>query len=161
MKNSTKEKIFHLLFFIIIANLAGIIGSFFTFDAIDAWYKDLIKPSFSPPDWVFAPVWFLLYILMGTASYLVWSSSKKHFTTVAFFFYGVQLFLNALWSVLFFGLQSPGLAFVEIIFLQAFIIVTAYLFFRVNKTASYLMLPYIFWVTFAGVLNYYILLLNS
>lgn len=146
---------------IIICNAAGFIGSFFTFSAIPNWYQTLIKPEFNPPNWIFGPVWTTLYILMGISLYLVWNrgiKTKHEKTAIGIF--SIQLVLNAIWSILFFGLKSPLYAFIEIIFLWIFIVLSIIYFYKISKPASYLLIPYICWVSFASVLNYFILILN-
>ena len=146
---------------IIICQVAGLIGSIFTTPQIDTWYASLNQPSFAPPNWIFGPVWILLFLLMGIALYLIWQKKfHKKKVQIAWAFFIGQLFLNILWSVLFFGLQSPLLAFVEIIILWLAIVGTIYYFYRLNKWAGYLLLPYILWVTFAAVLNFSFLILN-
>lgn len=133
---------------------AGLIGSIFTFPAIGGWYQTLVKPSFSPPNWIFGPVWTLLYLMMGVSLYFIWvrKGSLKWFW--------VQLVLNSLWSILFFGLKSPGLAFLEIIFLWYAILTTIKTFLKQFKPAAYLLYPYLAWVSFASVLNFSIWVLN-
>lgn len=127
----------------------------FSFSAIENWYAYLNKPFFNPPNWIFGPVWTTLYILMGISAYLVWKKRKG----IPFWFW-IQLVLNALWSILFFGLQSPILAFVGVIFLWLSIFLTITSFYRIHKTAAYLLVPYLLWVTFASLLNASIALLN-
>lgn len=149
-----------LIFTILISEGAGILGSIFTFSSIPTWYAGLAKPSFSPPNFVFGPVWTTLYALMGISLYLVWGSkakSKQHAMRLFF----IQLGLNVLWSVIFFGLKSPGLAFIEIIALWIAIILTIKAFRKISKNATYLLYPYLFWVSFATVLNFSIWILNS
>ncbi len=146
---------------IIICEAAGLIGSIFTTPNIPTWYATLQKPSFAPPNWVFGPVWTTLFALMGIAAYLVWRrGTKNKIVKSALFIFGCQLALNIMWSVLFFGLQSPEAAFVEIIILWLAIALSIRAFFKVSKPAAYLLLPYIAWVTFAGFLNYMIAVLN-
>ncbi len=141
--------------------LAGAIGSLFTFPNIAAWYQFLNKPELAPPNWVFGPVWTTLFVLMGIASYLVWRRGvAKREVRLALAFYGIQLVLNVMWSILFFGLQNPVAAAAEIVLLWLAIATTAYLFYRVNKPAGLLMLPYLAWVSFASYLNVMIALLN-
>ncbi|MFA6049133.1 MAG: TspO/MBR family protein [Candidatus Micrarchaeia archaeon] len=147
---------------VIACELAGVAGSVFTVQSIPTWYAALQKPAFSPPNWVFAPVWTTLYLLMGIALYLVWENGlQKKEVRVAVCVFGLQLFLNALWSFLFFGLRSPGLAFVEIILLWLSIAATTALFYRISKTAGLLLTPYVVWATFAAALNYYVWMLNA
>lgn len=139
--------------------LAGLIGSYFTVDAINTWYLTLNKPFINPPNWIFGPVWTTLYILMGMSLYLVWiTKSNKKVKGMKLFF--IQLLLNSLWSILFFGLQSPLLAFLEIILLWIIIFITLQSFWEINKTAGLLLIPYLVWVSFAAILNFYIILLN-
>ena len=145
---------------ICIAQMAGIIGSVFTVSSVNGWYTTLVKSTLNPPSWVFGPAWVTLYTLMGLAAYLVWRKRHLPGAKLALTWYGVQLVLNALWSVLFFGLQQPGLAFAEIVALLACIVVTSVLFWRVSPLAGALMIPYIAWVAFASYLNVSIWLLN-
>ncbi|MFH0873738.1 MAG: TspO/MBR family protein [Candidatus Komeilibacteria bacterium] len=149
-----------LILSIAAAEFAGVIGSFFTFPSIPSWYSLLIKPSFSPPDWLFGPVWIILYALMGTAAWLIWKQQKKSGVCEANAFYGFQLALNVLWSILFFDAHFIGLALLEIVVLWLMILTTTIFFFRLSRTAAYLMLPYLAWVTFAVVLNYSLWQLN-
>lgn len=136
---------------------AGFLGSVFTTPYTATWYAGLIKPSFNPPSWVFAPVWTTLFILMGVSFYIVWNKNYKLKTILIF---AGQLILNILWSYLFFYLQRPDLAFFELVVLWLAILYTIINFRPISKTASYLLFPYILWVTFAGVLNLSIWLLN-
>jgi benzodiazapine receptor len=154
-------KIFKLLVSILICQGAGAVGSFFTSPVISSWYAGLEKPSFNPPNWIFAPVWTILFLLMGISLYLIWRrglEDKK--AKIAVFIFAIQLILNVLWSFLFFGLQSPLYAFVEIIILWLAILITIINFSKISKLAAYLLLPYILWVSFASVLNFSILILN-
>jgi tryptophan-rich sensory protein len=153
------KKSWKLAISILIPFVASAIGSLFTASSVSTWYVGLQKPVFNPPSWVFGPVWTLLYLLMGIALYLVWAERAKN-KKPAFVLFGIQISLNALWSVLFFGLQNPLLAFVEIIFLWVSIVATTALFYRISKPAAYLMIPYILWVSFAAVLNFAIFYLN-
>ncbi len=140
---------------------AGILGSFFTVNSIPTWYTALNKPVFSPPNWVFAPVWTILYILMGISLYLVISNKEKGKSKKwAVQVFAVQLILNALWSIIFFGLKNPALAFLEILVLWASIFLTIKVFFNINKLAGKLLIPYLAWVSFATLLNLSIVLLN-
>ena len=140
---------------------AGGIGAGFTAPAIPAWYATLAKPSFSPPDWVFAPVWTLLYILMGIAAALVWKKGlQAPRVRSALVIFLVQLILNMLWSFLFFGLRSPLYGLLDILFLWAMILVTIARFSKISIPAALLMIPYVLWVTFATGLNFGIFILN-
>src|SRR3989344_102107 len=138
---------------------AGAIGALFTTPAINTWYATLNKPIFNPPNFIFATVWTTLYILMGMSFYLVLvSETKDKALAVKLFFF--QLFLNILWSFLFFGFHSPLLAMFEIIILWVSILLTIIHFYKISKNASYLLIPYLIWVSFAAVLNLSIVLLN-
>ncbi|MFH1511613.1 MAG: TspO/MBR family protein [Candidatus Woesearchaeota archaeon] len=150
-----------LIVSIAITNLAGLIGSFFTMDSVRTWYTTVHRPSFNPPNWVFAPVWTTLFILMGISLYLVWSKGVgARRVKIAMTIFGAQLALNILWSILFFGLRSPFYAFIEIIVLWAAIILTIAAFYMVSRPAAYLLIPYVLWVTFAAILNFSIYWLN-
>lgn len=151
-----------LLISLLLPQLAGFLGSFFTRPAISSWYTFLKKPSFSPPNWVFGPAWITLYFLMGISIYLIWTSSSKEKTESKkiFVLFWIHLLVNALWSLVFFGLKSPAGALVNIIILWVLIIILIIKFWRINKWASYLLIPYFFWVTFASILNYSIWFLN-
>ena len=138
-----------------LCQLSGIIGSVFTVSAITEWYAFLNKPFFSPPNWVFGPVWTTLYTLMGISLYLVWQQRKG----VSIWFW-IQLVLNTLWSISFFALKSPTLAFINVIVLWLSIFLTIKQFYRVQKVAGLLLIPYLLWVTFATLLNAAIAVLN-
>ncbi|MBN2250633.1 MAG: tryptophan-rich sensory protein [Candidatus Altiarchaeota archaeon] len=140
---------------------AGFIGSIFTAEAIPTWYASINKPELSPPNWVFAPVWSTLYVLMGVSAYLVWKKGLgSRGVKTALLAFVIQLALNAAWSFIFFGMRNPFLAFVEIIALWVSIAATILLFYRISRPASYLLVPYIVWVSFAAYLNYAIWQLN-
>lgn len=150
-----------LIVSILVCQAAGILGSVFTVSSVSTWYVDLQKPFFNPPSWVFGPVWTLLYLLMGISLYLIWSAGiKEKDEKLAIIIFFIQLALNTIWSILFFGLQSPFLALIEILFLCAAIAITIYYFYKISKTAAYLLIPYILWVIFAALLNLMIYLLN-
>jgi benzodiazapine receptor len=146
----------------IIASLAaGAIGSVFTRQAIPTWYDTLEKPIFNPPNWVFMPVWTLLYIMMGVAAFLVWRKGlENRQVRIALIVFLVQLVLNTLWSVVFFGFESPLLGLIVIAALWVAILFSTLMFYRISRVAGVLMLPYLLWVTFAAVLNESIWLLN-
>ncbi len=150
-----------LIISIIICELAGVIGSVFTVSAIPNWYAGLAKPALNPPSWIFGPVWITLYILMGLSVFLVWRIGwKKKGVRKALGIFGIQLFLNSIWSIVFFGLQRPGWAFINIIALWLTILWAMAVFYRISKPAMYLLLPYILWVSFALYLNLAIYTLN-
>lgn len=137
----------------------GFLGSAFTISEVTTWYTTLNKPFFSPPNFVFAPVWTTLYVLMGVSLYLLWTSKKKG-KDKAIKFFLIQLALNLFWSIIFFGLHNPQVAFVEIIALWIFIFLTIRQSYSVSKISAYLLYPYIAWVSFALVLNLFITILN-
>ena len=150
-----------LIICIALPQMAGLVGSFFTAPAITGWYASLQKPSFNPPNWLFGPVWFLLYVLMGISAYLVWeklAENKKAKGAMRLFW--IHLFFNASWSIIFFGFQNPGLAFINIIIIWLLIIALIVKFWKISRWASYLLIPYFLWVSFASVLNYFIWYLN-
>ncbi len=152
---------FSLLAFVLISELAGIIGSLFTMSAIPTWYAGLVKPALNPPGWVFGPVWTLLYLLMGVAAWLVWREGwGKIEVKVALGFFALQLILNAAWSLIFFGGHNPAVALLEILALWLAILGTIIAFARVSKPAAWLLVPYLLWVSFATYLNFAIWLLN-
>ena len=147
--------------FMLLCLTAGAIGSAFTFPAIPGWYASLSKPSFNPPDWVFGPVWTALYVLMGIAAYLVYrAGAGKKGVRAALAAFGVQLCLNVLWSLLFFGLRSPLYGLICIAALWLAIAATIIKFYGISKAAGLLLVPYMLWVSFAGLLNYYVWILN-
>lgn len=155
----------HLLIKCIVASVVclamGGLSGVVTADAIPTWYATIQKPSFNPPSWVFGPVWTTLYILMGIAFGVIWDSDSSHpMKRKAMGIFGIQLLLNALWSILFFGLQNPFAAFIEIIVLQIFILLTILYFYRIKAWTIWLLVPYLLWVGFASVLNYSIYILN-
>lgn len=136
------------------------LGSVSTISSITGWYASLNKPFFNPPNWVFGPVWTLLYFLMAVSVYLVWKKGVTKKTKPALLLFAVQLVLNYLWSYFFFGLQKPLLAFVEILLLWFAIYLTIVRFKSISKLASNLLIPYILWVSFAVVLNLGIVIIN-
>ncbi|MCZ7356255.1 MAG: tryptophan-rich sensory protein [Candidatus Methanoperedens sp.] len=149
-----------LIMSIAICLFAGFIGSVFTIPSITTWYASLQKPSFNPPNWVFAPVWTILFVLMGISLFLVWKRWPNKEVKTSLSIFSIQLVLNVLWSLLFFELHSPFYAFVDIVILWAAIALTIYYFSKVSRTAGLLLLPYIIWVSFAAILNFYIMRLN-
>ncbi|MDI6851650.1 MAG: tryptophan-rich sensory protein [bacterium] len=149
-----------LLISVAIPLLVGFIGSLFTSSSVNTWYKEINRPSFTPPSWLFAPAWTLLFILMGLAFYYVWLNNFGHNRTLVIGIFALQLVLNLLWSLLFFGLRSPLTALIEIVVLWFVILLNIILFFRVSRVAGYLLVPYLLWVTFATVINLAIYLLN-
>jgi benzodiazapine receptor len=161
LSNFTLSDAVHLILAIFVSQLAGIIGALFTTSEIPTWYALLERPFFSPPNWLFGPVWTLLYTLMGIAAYLSCKYGKpaKQATIASYWFYA-QLVFNTLWSIVFFGLHSLWGAVGMVIILWLLIFKTMTLFRKMNKWAGWLMLPYLAWVTFAALLNISIAILN-
>ena len=152
------RSVIRLIVACVVSLSAGAIGSL---AGTNAWYGTIEKPAFTPPDWVFGPVWTILYLLMGVAAFLVWQRGldlRKVRVALAWFL--GQLVLNALWSPVFFGLHRIDLALVVIVLLWAVLVVTIYYFLRVSRPAGLLLIPYLLWVSFATVLNASIWWLN-
>ncbi len=151
----------HLMVAVVVSELAGIIGSVFTTSSVSSWYPTLVQPELAPPSWVFGPVWTTLYALMGIAAFLVWKKgwdrADVRFALGLFF---VQLVVNSLWSFVFFGAQNIGGALIVIALLWTLIILTIIFFGKLSKTAGWLLVPYLLWVSFASYLNYAYFLLN-
>lgn len=151
-----------LIFSIALCQLAGVVGAFFTTPSIPSWYKNLIKPEFSPPNWVFGPVWTIIFTLMGISFYLVWRAGlKKKEVRTAVYLFLLHLLVNIFWSIAFFGLKNPLLGLADIILLWLLILLLSVKFGKVNSWAAVLLVPYLLWVSFATVLNYKIWILNS
>lgn len=157
------NKITRIISVVLTCLAIGYLSGNVTQSSITTWYPTLVKPSFNPPNWIFAPVWSLLFTMMGVAAGLVWNhiESEKEVVKKALIFFIIQLALNALWSYLFFGLQNPLLAGIEIILLWLMIYETYLKFSKINKISGYLMLPYLAWVSFAMILNWSIWWLNK
>jgi tryptophan-rich sensory protein len=179
-----KNNLIKLFASIIICELAGVVGSIFTVQEINKWYSILKKPSFNPPSWIFAPVWTTIFVLMGIALYLVWDKKfaiknelkfkqKKPINKLSKKFlngrwqkaniiliFAVQLILNVFWSVIFFGAHATGWAFFELLMLWVAVVFTIINFYRVSKISAWLLAPYILWISFAGILNFAIWILN-
>ena len=149
------NKITRILAVVVTCLAVGYFSGIVTRSAVTTWFPTLVKPSFNPPSWVFAPVWSMLYVVMGVAAGLVWDriEAEREVVKKALIFFAIQLALNALWSYLFFGLQNPMLAGLEIILLWLMIFETYIQFAKINKISGYLLLPYLAWVSFAAVLN--------
>lgn len=156
------NKVTRILIVVVTCLAVGYFSGMITREAITTWYPTLVKPSFNPPNWIFAPVWTLLYAMMGVAAGIIWNQMETDRTIVkkALQFFAIQLALNAVWSYLFFGLKNPMLALLEIALLWLMIYETYLKFVKINKIAGYLLLPYLAWVSFASVLNASIFWLN-
>lgn len=153
MKTEWKKLLICIAIPLVIGGLAG----FLTRSGMAA-FQSLNKPPLSPPGWLFPIVWTILYILMGIASYIVWTAKRPHGAALAF--YGIQLVFNFFWPILFFNLEAYLFAFIWLLSLWILILITMVLFYRIAKAAGYMLLPYLLWVSFAGYLNLFIYLLN-
>jgi tryptophan-rich sensory protein len=158
--NPTRD-VLGLIVFVALCGIVSGIGGFITATSIDSWYQALQKPVFNPPDWVFPPVWTTLYIFMAVAGWRVWRRARFDAGRKALAVFGVQLGLNLAWSFLFFGLQQIGLALVEVVILLVAIIANTILFWRIDRLAGALFVPYALWVAYAIMLNASIFLLNT
>lgn len=158
MKNWLK-----LLISLLIVTLASSLGSLFTVSSIPTWYSILNKPGFNPPSWLFGPVWTILYLMIAVSLFLVWKNKtkiKNNSKKKAYWIFGIQILLNSLWSIVFFGMHQILLACIVIILLWISIILNIFYFYKISKTASYLLIPYLLWVSFASLLNFAIWILN-
>jgi translocator protein len=151
------KKTIELIISILICQGVGLLGALFTAPAISSWYSTISKPWFTPPNWLFAPAWTLLYLLMAIALFIIWQKKEKRRALTIFF---IQLFLNFLWSMLFFGLKNPLLAFLDILLLVLTISLTVKIFYSKSKIAAFLLLPYLLWTIYASLLNLGIIILN-
>lgn len=156
-----KRTIQRIAISVAICLLIGALSGFATQSSVMSWYPGLTKPGFTPPNWLFAPVWTALYIAMGVAAGLVWARGTHHaWVKTALYYFGFQLLVNGSWSVVFFGLRNPGAALWVIGLLLALIVLTIRAFRVASKTAAWLMVPYLLWVLFASMLNLRIVQLN-
>lgn len=156
-----KKKLTYVFISVVICLVIGYLSSIVTQSSVNDWYTTLNKPSFNPPNWLFAPVWTVLYILMGISAGWVWAKGFHHkWVKTGLYHFGFQLLLNSLWSIVFFGLKNPFLAFLVIIALVIMLILTIKWFKVVSKFAAILLIPYLAWVCFATLLNYNIWVLN-
>ncbi len=156
MKNWLK-----LIISVIVVQIVGITSSLATASSISGWYLTLNKPSFNPPNWIFGPVWTILYLMIGISLFLVWTTKKDtRLKDKAYMIFAIQLALNWIWSIVFFGMQSPGLAAIVIFLLWITIILNFVCFYKISKVSGLLLIPYWLWVSFASVLNLAIWLLN-
>lgn len=159
MKKSKNFLIF--IFSILLVFLIGFFGSIFTSSSVSTWYPTLNKPFFNPPNWLFAPVWTLLYLMIGISLYIVITTkAKKELKLKTYIFFGSQLFLNLLWSFLFFQNQAIFLAFICILFLLVLIFLNIFYAYKISKNSAVLLIPYLIWVSFASILNFSIWILN-
>lgn len=156
-----KKQLTYIAISVAVCLTIGFLSSFATQSSVNDWYLGLNKPSFNPPNWIFAPVWTALYILMGVAAGIVWAKGFYHiWVKTALYHFGIQLLFNALWSIIFFGFKNTFGALLVILTLLVLLIFTIKWFKVVSKTAAYLLIPYLLWVCFATALNYKIWELN-
>ena len=153
----TKNKYLSLIIICLITFIAPTIGSYATTSFKEPWYSEIIQPAFNPPSWVFAPVWTTLYVMMSIAIWKVWITSYNSNILKLYF---AHLFFNSIWSIIFFGFHQIGLALINILIIVFFIFVLMREYLKINKLSFYLMLPYLFWTSFALVLNTFIFFLN-
>ena len=157
-----KKRIIYITLSVLVCLAIGFLASIATQSSVNDWYVTLNKPSFTPPNYLFAPVWTALYIMMGVAAGIVWSKGYHHiWVKTALYHFVFQLLLNALWSIVFFGLKNPLGGMVVILALLTMIILTIKWFRVISKPAALLMVPYVLWVAFASALNYKIWELNG
>jgi translocator protein len=162
MENSKLKEVPKLVVSILIPLVIGFLGSIATIAEISTWYAALSKPSWSPPNWLFGPVWTTLYILMGIALYLVWREGlDRRDVRFAILIFGVQLILNLLWSIVFFSYHALFGSFILILILWIAILANIVAFYIISKPAGILLVPYIIWVSIASYLNYSVYLLNT
>lgn len=155
-----KSQILKLLASLALPLILGAIAGLFTADAVPEWFKGLNRPSFSPPNWLFGPVWTILYILMGVSLFLIWKQGVSKERNIALFVFLLQLLLNFAWSFIFFYYNMIGLALIEIILLWIIILVMLVLFYKIKPMAAYLNIPYLLWVSFATILTAAYFILN-
>ncbi|MEQ8218071.1 MAG: TspO/MBR family protein [Arenibacter sp.] len=156
-----KKQLTYIAISVTVCLTIGFLSSFATQSSVNDWYLELNKPSFNPPNWIFAPVWTVLYIMMGVAAGIVWAKGFYHiWVKTALYHFGIQLLFNALWSIIFFGFKNPFAALLVILALLVLIIFTIKWFKVVSNTAALLLIPYLLWVCFATALNYKIWELN-
>ncbi|MDL5510915.1 TspO/MBR family protein [Arenibacter sp. M-2] len=156
-----KKQLTYITISVAVCLTIGFLSSFATQSSVNSWFLELNKPSFNPPNWIFAPVWTVLYIMMGVAAGIVWAKGFYHiWVKTALYHFGIQLLFNALWSIIFFGFKNPFAALLVILTLLILLIFTIKWFKVVSTTAAYLLIPYLLWVCFATALNYKIWELN-
>ncbi len=157
----TKNNALKLVASLALPQIAGGLGALFTASAIPTWYTTIEKPALNPPSWIFGPVWTILYLLMGVSAFLVWRKGlSSPGVKKALSIFLLQLGLNAFWSIAFFGLENPGLALINIGLLWISIVWTMFAFWKISRPATYLLVPYLLWVSFATYLNASIYILN-
>ena len=156
--NMLKNKFLSLILFFIITFSASFIGGLVTISYKEPWYSQLVKSSYNPPDWIFAPVWTTLYLMMTFAIWLFWLSKKRDMNTIYIYF--IHILFNTTWSVIFFAFHNILLAFINLMILIWLIVVLILRYRRVNNVSAYLMIPYLLWSCYALFLNLNLLILN-
>ena len=159
-RRSTQEKASGLVASVLVCFGAALLGNLATTSQVPTWYAGIAKPPWTPPDWLFGPVWSLLYAMMALSVWLIWLQAERRNAKMPLFWFGTQLALNSLWSVLFFGMQRPAWSMVEVFFLWLAILITICVFWPISRLAALLLYPYLGWVSFASVLNLAIWHLN-
>lgn len=159
-RNEGRRQWVSLLVWVAVCYGVSAVGAAVTMHAVETWYQGLVKPAGNPPDWVFGPVWTVLYMLMALAAWLVWTAGDGVARRRGIVWFCAQLAVNLLWSFAFFGARMPALGLADIVVMWALIVVTMVFFFKVRKKAGWLMVPYLAWVTYAGYLNWAIWRLN-
>ena len=159
-RRSTKAQVIGLVVAVVVCYGAALLGNLATMPQIPTWYAGIAKPPWTPPDWLFGPVWSLLYAMMAVAAWLIWRQSDWKTAKSPLLWFAAQLILNSLWSILFFGMQKPAWSMVEVFFLWLAILMTVRAFWPVSRLAAGLLVPYLLWVSFASVLNVAIWQLN-
>ncbi len=155
------KKWLKLIICIVLVELIGILGGFATANSISNWYATLIKPSFNPPSWLFGPVWTILYAMIGISFYLVLTAkAKSSLKAKAYWIFGIQIFLNAIWSPVFFGLHNIFAALIIIVLMWLFILLNILAFYKISKNSAWILVPYWLWVSFASILNFSLWMLN-
>ncbi len=160
LRRSTKAQAIGLVVAVVVCYGAALLGNLATMPQIPTWYAGIAKPPWTPPDWLFGPVWSLLYAMMAVAAWLIWRQSDWKTAKSPLLWFAAQLILNSLWSILFFGMQKPAWSMVEVFFLWLAILMTVRAFWPVSRVAAGLLIPYLLWVSFASVLNVAIWQLN-
>jgi translocator protein len=155
-----RESWISLMPFIVVCFAAASVGSFITNTSVNTWYAQLRKPDWTPPNWIFGPVWTTQYVLMAVSAWLVWRTTEWSVAKSALILFGIQVALNTLWTLLFFGLREVRLAFVEIMLLWMMVVATVVSFLPLSRLAAWLLLPYLLWIGFASYLNFRIWQIN-
>lgn len=156
-----RKKIIQILICLLIPQIVWLLSAIsYNTTPNTIWFETLVRPTFTPPNWIIGPVWFLLFLLIGISLFPIVRSKIKH-KDAAYLVFGTQIALNVFWSIFFFSLQNPGMAFFDIIFLWFVLLMNILIFFKIDKWAGVLLVPYFLWTSFAAVLNYFFWILNK